>query len=245
MEEYNESKKASYSEGTGKDSASNSGTGSSTQTRTPDLTETTSASNSMQRSEDATTTDTGSHTKSGSDSRDTMNGEAGYNENLSKAAPASALLSGNFNPAVTVPDNYSTVTLTPDSDVVQELRAPGAMALATTENARKGHESGSNSETGSDSNSRVLDSDTTESTSGSGTRKNTGTETTTTSATNAGTGLKETEFSKENTDFAVNTGRHRAPALILDEARRFIQQTNAWEWLYKQLNVCFMGIYDI
>lgn len=40
------------------------------------------------------------------------------------------------------------------------------------------------------------------------------------------------------------TGRNEDPATILKRAASYIMRTDAWEWLYRRLDVCFMGIYD-
>lgn len=42
----------------------------------------------------------------------------------------------------------------------------------------------------------------------------------------------------------IYTGRDESPAELLKKASQFIQNTNAFEWLYNQLDVCFMAIYD-
>lgn len=42
----------------------------------------------------------------------------------------------------------------------------------------------------------------------------------------------------------IYTGRDESPAELLKKASQFIINTNAFEWLYNQLDVCFMGIYD-
>lgn len=41
------------------------------------------------------------------------------------------------------------------------------------------------------------------------------------------------------------TGRDRAPAELLKEAVQYIKSTCAWEWMYKQLNTCFIATYDV
>ena len=44
---------------------------------------------------------------------------------------------------------------------------------------------------------------------------------------------------------SIFTGRHEAPADILERAKRFIENTNAFDFLYNALNPCFMGFYDV
>lgn len=41
------------------------------------------------------------------------------------------------------------------------------------------------------------------------------------------------------------TGRQEAPADILERAKKFIESTCAFDFLYERLNVCFAGFYDV
>lgn len=42
----------------------------------------------------------------------------------------------------------------------------------------------------------------------------------------------------------INTGRSVDPATLLVNASAFIKNSNAWDWMRKRLEVCFMGIYE-
>lgn len=42
-----------------------------------------------------------------------------------------------------------------------------------------------------------------------------------------------------------HTGRYTDPATLLNRAVRFIMSTDAWDYLYPKLDVCFMAVYDI
>lgn len=62
-----------------------------------------------------------------------------------------------------------------------------------------------------------------------------------------GTGSEQTTLQGNNqTQTRMRTtGRSTAPAQLLDDAKRYIQTTSAWEWLRVQLEPCFLGVYDI
>lgn len=63
---------------------------------------------------------------------------------------------------------------------------------------------------------------------------------TTYDVTNTNSGSTEgNESGTEN-----NAGRRSIPADLLARARTFISGTSAWEWMYKQLDECFIGVYD-
>lgn len=102
----------------------------------------------------------------------------------------------------------------------------------------------SDATTGSDK--REYKTTETDTLSGSDTISNTFGKTTTTTdnriQTANGTGA---ETSTTNSTHRLrHTGRYSAPAQLLSQAASFIMTTDAWEWLYKRLDVCFMGIYD-
>ena len=52
-------------------------------------------------------------------------------------------------------------------------------------------------------------------------------------------------ISQDLTERDRYTGRDRAPAELLREAVSYIKGTCAWEWMYNQLNVCFLATYDV
>lgn len=100
-----------------------------------------------------------------------------------------------------------------------------------------GTESGTQTAGGVDSTTRTLG--TTQTTTGTGTSTNstTGTETT---AEDSGRLSQRDSLSQD-----IYTGRHDDPATLLQKAASYIMTTNAFEWLCKQLDVCFIGVYDI
>lgn len=71
----------------------------------------------------------------------------------------------------------------------------------------------------------------------------------TTEGTNGSTGSSKStqdESASDNSqDREIMTGRSEAPADILIRAREFIEGSNAWEWLYPRLLVCFQGILEV
>lgn len=61
------------------------------------------------------------------------------------------------------------------------------------------------------------------------------------SSTEAGTRNVESDVTTHDR----YTGRDKAPAELLKEAVQYIKSTCAWEWMYNQLNVCFLATYDV
>lgn len=70
-----------------------------------------------------------------------------------------------------------------------------------------------------------------------GTTNHTGTDSTQSSSTHRTTGDDSIETRQQY------TGRNTAPADLLAKAKSFIENTNAWNFLYGELNKCFMGVY--
>lgn len=62
-------------------------------------------------------------------------------------------------------------------------------------------------------------------------------------------GADETESengqTKEGLEREIYTGRNIQIARLLSSASEYIQQTNAFDWFSKQIDVCFYGIYEI
>lgn len=48
-----------------------------------------------------------------------------------------------------------------------------------------------------------------------------------------------------DTTHEIYTGRSGAPAEMLVKAREYIESTSAWEWFKRQLEPCFIGVYDV
>jgi len=78
------------------------------------------------------------------------------------------------------------------------------------------------SETGTNGNTRTLDTETTTSSSDSGSQIG----------------------SEESTVQAIHTGRDVDIATLLENASSFIKGSSAWAWIQARLEVCFIGIYD-
>lgn len=83
------------------------------------------------------------------------------------------------------------------------------------------------------------------------TYNNTDTKTITGGDTDSSSGTENTEGSITEAGAAeglvreIETGRDNQLARIMEEAKNFIINTNAWEWLSGEIDTCFMGVYDI
>ena len=71
--------------------------------------------------------------------------------------------------------------------------------------------------------------------------------TTTDSGTNVETSSNDITKTGSNSDLTreIYTGRQGKIAEILEEAKTYIETTDAWNWLSKQIDTVFMGVYDI
>lgn len=67
----------------------------------------------------------------------------------------------------------------------------------------------------------------------------------TTGGTLSGTENDRLSGTTSGEDTLRSTGRSTSPQQLLDDARRYIQGTSAWVWFMGQLEVCFLGVYDI
>lgn len=105
----------------------------------------------------------------------------------------------------------------------------------------------SNESSGSNSETKTYNSDTTHT--GTDTDTTTYNETTTRSIaggdTDTKTGSVTGSESRENLRREIWTGRDAEIARIMDFAKGFIISTNAWEWLSRQIDTVFMGVYDV
>ena len=73
-----------------------------------------------------------------------------------------------------------------------------------------------------------------------GTQLTTRTAGTTANTTNTRTGLKEGEDNENETLRKIYTGREGIAADLLDKARKYLRQSRAIEWLFDELEICFM-----
>lgn len=71
------------------------------------------------------------------------------------------------------------------------------------------------------------------------------------STVTAGTDRKVSELSNSkevnanNRTREINTGREGEIARILEKAKSYIETTDAWNWLSKQIDTVFIGVYDV
>ena len=72
---------------------------------------------------------------------------------------------------------------------------------------------------------------------------------TTTTSEDQRSGTSETDVtgssSFDHTDKEISTGRGEAPQDMLQRAKSYIMNMNAFEWLVKDLDKCFLGVYNI
>lgn len=97
-------------------------------------------------------------------------------------------------------------------------------------------DNGSLTLSGADTNEKTIDTIDTEHVTDSGTNSNSKVIEATTATRNNTT--------DEKTQRQIYTGRDEDPAELLKKASTFIKNSCAFEWLQKQLEVCFMGVYD-
>ena len=119
---------------------------------------------------------------------------------------------------------------------------------------QQGETEGSESATGSNSQeteqrdewSQTGQATTAETTSKNGTNSKSETDESTKNITNSGTEQGTlTGSDNQTTDKKViEAGRGLDPATILQNAVNFILNSEAWDFLYKRLDTCFMGLYD-
>lgn len=67
----------------------------------------------------------------------------------------------------------------------------------------------------------------------------------TTAATNKVDRTDSGESSFDHTDKEIATGRSQSPQEMLDRARTYFLKMNAFDWLRKCLDICFMSVYDM
>lgn len=85
------------------------------------------------------------------------------------------------------------------------------------------------------------------------TKSKTGTETNVTDGTTTGSKTGSTEKSEDTTTTETGTGRIREImtgrndqiALVMENAKAFIESTDAWEWLESRIDTVFMGVYEV
>lgn len=225
-------------------------TGTSTSTRTPNLTNT--ANHTETGTDNTSTTDTGTvdkdNTTTYNESTDTNAGTANVTTSVSKNLPASSRTN----------DDISTSTVLTPSARQFSIDAPAvANATGETQAISQGFaetdtsHTGTVGEDGTETRNLSGSSNRTLNLSNGGTDRLSGTDTTqtTSSVTNTGVDTREIDnaetLNEDITNTEIYTGRDESPQEMLAKAVSFIQSTCAWDWLRKELETCFMAIYEL
>ena len=180
----------------------------------------------------------------GEDGVDTMNGEVANDSHFMAGFPNLAIQ----NPTATSDE------LTDNADITYGHTTQSGTETTENEGSRTGETSRSEttSDTGTENNARTLNLNDTQ------TDNLTRTHNGTTTKTKSGEDVDTTEISgtvtksgtgslaHDGVEREIHTGRSgQSPQFLLDEAVKFIKETSAWQWLYRQIDKCFMMCYDI
>lgn len=213
---------------TGSKSETTSKSGSGEIEESTEKTVTGSGTNAEQATKNITRNDTGSGSSSGSSESSGENSSASDSneKSLGKGNPQSISYSGNG-----FPDNF-------------DWQYPG----------QQGESKGSESSTGSNSQeteqrdewSQTGQATTAETNAKTGNTSKSETDESTKNVTNSNTEQGTlTGSDNQTTDKKViEAGRGLDPATILQNAVNFILNSEAWDFLYKRLDTCFIGLYD-
>jgi len=200
-------------------------------------------SESRTKDQDDTTTGSSSSTTD----RDSETYDKGDTKTLRRALPMQTLYSGQDPWYAT--KNISDVLL--EWSTATEQDGTGS-ENRTTESDDTSVSSSNSISFESDVTDRTTGTNTDEKTvSGSGsnsqTKSNTHEDATTKAGTNTNTGSdsRHTSGEREGLSQEVNTGRNGQIAIILENAKQFIENTDAWAWLETRIDTVFMGVYDI
>lgn len=177
----------------------------------------------------------------------------GVDTGTGELANDSHFMAGFPNLAIQNPTSTSD-ELTDNADVTYGYTTQAGTETTETEGSRNGETTRSESQTntGTENNARTLNlTDTqtdnlTRTHNGTTTRTKSGEDIDTTemsgTVTKSGTG----SLTHNGVEREIHTGRSgQSPQFLLDEAVKFIKQTSAWQWLYNQIDKCFMMCYDI
>lgn len=63
--------------------------------------------------------------------------------------------------------------------------------------------------------------------------------------TNTGSDSRHTSGERENLSQEITSGRNGQIAIMLENAKQFIENTDAWAWLETRIDTVFMGVYEI
>lgn len=250
-------------EGTNKQETT--GTNNGTSTSTPGVTETTETVSRPNTT--TTTTGTSEGTTSGNSTTEGNTKEA--NGGTSETTGSTQSKTRNHALSGVLPDSstYGTGTAAGEDGMPNVLNwtyASGQTGSVGSDDSTTGNKTTTSNE-GSGESSTTVDSTATTNTESTSTTAVSGTDTTETTTTRSGsdstvnqgttsgtvdgqTTGKSTEQgsnSFSHTDKEISTGRGEAPQDMLDRARSYILKMNAFDWLRKQLDSCFLGVYNI
>ena len=221
-----------------------------TDVRTPNLTNTSNKSNTGTDNVSITDTGTVDHEKTTTynETNTAKTGNATVNTGVSKALPAS---SGTNNDITT-----SSVT-TPSGNTFNVNKPAVAYATAEDQTISQGftdadaRHTGTVSDDGTETRDLAGTNNRTLNLAETGTDSLSGTDRSTSQNDIEHSGVDERSIegngtkNEDITDTEIYTGRDESPQELLTKASAYIKNTCAWEWLRKQLEPCFMSIYEL
>lgn len=253
----------SNTEGTNKQNTT--GTTSGTSTTTPGVTETTETVSRPNTTTTVTGTSEGTSEGNGSSESTTKDASGG----TSDTSGSTQSKTRNHSLSGVLPDSstYGTGTAAGEDGMPNALNwtyASGQNGSVGSDDSTTGSKTTTSNEASGESSTTTTDStrtntESTSTTEVSGTdttevtHSRTGKDSTENQSTNEGTVTgentgKTTEQGTNtfsHTDKEISTGRGEAPQDMLDRARSYILKMNAFDWLRKQLDSCFLGVYNI
>lgn len=180
-------------------------------------------------------------------------GADGVDTSLGEVANDSHFMAGFPNLAIQNPTSTSD-ELTDNSDVTFGQTTQSGTETTENEGSRTGETSRSetSSDSGTESNARTLNlqdqqtDNLTKTHNLTSTRTKSGEDVDTTEISGTVTNTGSDRSSHDGLEREIHTGRSgQSPQFLLDEAVKFIKETSAWQWLYRQIDKCFMMCYDI
>lgn len=253
----------SNAEGTNKQNTT--GTTSGTSTTTPGVTETTETVSRPNTTTTVTGTSAGTSEGNGSSESTTKDASGGTIDTTGSSQSNSR----NHSLSGVLPDSstYGPGTAAGEDGMPNELNwtyASGQNGSVGSDDSTTGSKTTTSNDASGESSTNTTDStrtntESTSTTEVSGTdttevtHSRTGKDSTENQSTNEGTVTgentgKTTEQGTNtfsHTDKEISTGRGEAPQDMLDRARSYILNMNAFDWLRKQLDSCFLGVYNI
>ena len=166
-----------------------------------------------------------------------QNASVGYSENVSTGQETNIQATGATSNGTNSETKQETGTET------NNITTSGSETDVTTRNL---------TDTGTESNNRTLDL--TDETTNEGTiqregrqeRTRSGSDVDSTTVNGSGSKQENSTVNRTGLERTIFTGRSgQSPQLLLSDAVEFIKSTSAWLWLYRQLDRCFMMVYDL